>query len=126
MGSPVRTEGWPVLGSAHLPYPASQDPSSLAHGPQDTGQQKGYPGMCCILLMTLHSPWRWGWPSVHLDSLAVVHLYHMESEAVDSTDRGHEASRGPIKATTLIHQHLREADPIEWDSGTSLGLAFVP
>lgn len=45
--------------------------------------------------------------------MAVVHLYHMESEAVDSTDRGHEAARGTIEATTLVHQHLGEADPVE-------------
>lgn len=49
--------------------------------------------------------------------MAVVHLYHMESEAVDSTDRGHEAARGPIEATALIHQHLGEADPVERDFG---------
>lgn len=60
----------------------------------------------------------------HLDSLAVVHFYHMESEAVDSTDRGHEASRGPIKAATFIHQHLQEADPVECDS-ECLGLKDI-
>lgn len=58
-----------------------------------------------------------GWHLGHLDSLAVVHLDHMESEAVDSTDRGHEAARGPIKATTLIDQYLWEAEPVERDSG---------
>lgn len=30
--------------------------------------------------------------SGHLDSLAVVHLHHVEPEAVDTPDRGHEGA----------------------------------
>ena len=44
--------------------------------------------------------------SGHLDSLAVVHLHHMESEAVDAPHRGHEGARGAVKATSLVHQDL--------------------
>lgn len=118
MGSPVDTEGWPVLSSVHLPYPASQDRSSLAPG--SLVNKRATQG-CAEVHYDLPLPPEVGWHSGHLDSLAVVHLYHMESEAVDSTDRGHEAARGTIEATTLIHQHLGEADA----RGSSLGLALV-
>ena len=42
--------------------------------------------------------------------MAVVHLHHMEPEAVDTPYRGHEGARGAVKATSLVHQDLWEAD----------------
>lgn len=41
----------------------------------------------------------------------------MEPEAVDTPYRGHEGARGAVKATSLVHQDLWEADLAEWGSG---------
>lgn len=109
-----------MLGSALVLCPASQGLSPLAPGPRIQVPGRATQGGAAFHYDS-PSPLEVG---CHLDSLAVVHLYHMESEAVDSTDRSHEAARGPIKATTLIHQDLWEADPVEWDSGC-LGLRDI-
>lgn len=46
----------------------------------------------------------------------------MEPEAIDTTNRGHKRARGPVKATTLIHQDLWEADSAEWGLRETTGL----
>lgn len=106
-----------MLPSAVPPLSARQALSSLAPGPPGHRPMEGLPRR--QLGSTYSSPH----PSLdndraqcsgHLDSLAVVHLHHVEPEAVDTSDRGHEGTRGAIKATALIHQDLGEADPAEW------------
>lgn len=120
-------EGWPLLDSAGSPHSLLGNPfPPLILVPHNAGQWRVCPGVSWVPLTPIPLP---SWDrdkdraqcSGHLNSLAVVHLHHVEPEAVDTPDRGYEGAGGPIKASALIHQDLGKADAAEVGRGDNWG-----